>query len=152
MSDFFTLALPFIFVFAVVYGALDVSKVLKNSRINALIALVIAFFAIGSAQVTGFILQIFPYATILFIIVFFFGFISSIFKGDGKRDLTLLVMVAALVIVFLINQGYDWIKNIIPGYAISPDNFMYLGGLILIIVIFYAVYQKGKGQPQAPAG
>lgn len=151
MTDFLTFALPLIFVFAVVYGALEVSKVFKNKRVNGLIALVIAFFAIGSEQVTNLIYQILPAATILFIIVFFLGFIFAPFKKkEGeKRDFTLIIMVAALVLVLLVTQGYDWISDILP-YNVSSENFMYAGGLILIIAILYAAYKKGGGEGGAP--
>ena len=138
MVDFLTFALPFVFVFAVAYGALEVSGVFSrekvegnqkikvpNRRVNGLISLVLAFFAVTSDTVTNFIFQILPYATVLFVVVFFVAFLFAPFKKkEGeKRDYYLIIMVAALLIIFMITSPCPGLESaIIAGSAMGTAN------------------------------
>ena len=138
MAELLTLAMPFLFILAIVYGALEMSGVFKNKAVNAIIAIVISFFAISSSQFIEFIYSILPYAAILFVVVFFLGFITSPFRGKGREkkgmDYTLLAVVAGLVLIFLANQ---------PGILnLQDSNLITLIGFIIIIVIFYAAYKQ----------
>jgi hypothetical protein len=138
MADFLTSAIPFLFVLAVVYGALDVSGVLKNRGVNALIAVVVSFFAISNQQMVDFIHGVLPYALVLFIVVFFFAFIKSLFKGEkgGEKDYVPLSVVLALVLIFLASQ--QSLLNI------QNQDTLILIGVIIIIILFYAAYKKGS--------
>ena len=140
MPTLLMLALPFFFILAIVYGALEVSGVFKNKAVIAIISLVIAFFTISSDAAVSFIYDVLPFAIIVFIIVFLLGFIFSLFKGE-KKDYSLFAVVCALGIVFVANQGYDMINAIIPA-SIGAENFIAIVGVIFIVVIFYAVYKK----------
>lgn len=147
--DFLTSAIPFFLVLAIVYGALDVSGVFRNRAANMIIAMVIAFFAMTSEPAVAFIMQVLPYAAILFVIIFFIGFVISFFKGKGGRggregaDLTILVVIAMLIIIFLVNQGYDVLEDLFPsGFPITSENFALIIGIVLIIAIIYAAYKS----------
>ena len=108
MLDFFTFVLPFVFVFAIAYGALDVGGPIKDRRMNGLIALVLAFFAVSTQWVVDVVMSIMPYAIVLFIIVFLLGFIKKSFAGkEGeKKDFTLIMVVIILAIIFLARLGH----------------------------------------------
>lgn len=154
MADFLTLALPFIFVFAVAFGALEVSGVFKakggssNKRINGLIALVVAFFAISTEWVLLLIMQILPIAAVIFILVFLVGFITRPFETEEgkKRDVTLILIVVVLGLIFLTGQGYQMLSDVFPymGIQMDPANFMYLAGLVLVVLLLYAAYKKSE--------
>ncbi len=153
--DFLTSVIPFFLVLAIVYGALDVSGVFKNRAANAVIAMVIAFFAMTSEPAVAFIMQVLPYAAILFVIIFFIGFVISFFRGKegrggrerGGPDLTLLAVIAVLIIIFLANQGYDALQDLLPsGFPITSENFALIIGIILIIAIIYAAYKSSKSE------
>ncbi len=149
MADFLSLALPFIFVFAVSFGALEVSGIMKgNKRVNGLIALVVAFFAIGTEWVLALIMQILPIAAVIFILVFLVGFITKPFETEEgkKRDLTLILVVIILAMLFLTGQGYEMIGDVFPqmGIQMDPINFMYLAGLMLVALVLYAAYKKNE--------
>lgn len=139
-----TSIMPFFLVLAIVYGALEMSGVFRNRAVNAIIALVIAFFAIMSADVTAFIMQIMPYAAILFVVIFLAGFVISFFRGRvGGMNLTLLAVVAILLLIFLANQGYDILQDLLPsGFPVTGENLVLIIGIVLIIAIFYMVHKS----------
>ena len=136
--DVFSL-LPFFFILAIVYGALEVSKVFENKGAKAIIALVMAFFAMLSPGVTEFILFIIPYATMFFIAFFFLGFVLSFFKSEGKdgsggKDYTLIIIVLGLFLLFITSDYQDIVD-------IQDDNFVAMIVLLVIALIFLAAYR-----------
>jgi len=131
--------LPFFFVLAIVYGALEVSGVFKNKGVKGIIALVIAFFSVSSPAVVEIINSLLPYAALFFIVFFFLGFAVSALKGKDKErkiDFGLLVAVLALVLIFLSNQQNIGIINI------QDQNFIGMLVLLVIAAIVYAAYKK----------
>jgi len=138
MTDLITFAIPFFFMLAIVYGALEVSGLFKNKAVNMIIALVVAFFAAMTAQVAEIIFAILPYAIILFIVVFFLGFLRSLFSKKTGSDYTLLLMIAILVLIFFSSQ--DLLSDL--GLDILfTDTVISIIGFIIIIIIFYAAYK-----------
>lgn len=142
-SSLLTFILPFIFVLAIVFGALEVSGVLKNKKVNILIAITLAFFAISSEPAVELIYKFLPYASIFFIIVFFIGFILSPFRRKESKgpDYILIVIVAGLLLISLTQFESDLINTFLPKFGIDTQNFLVIAGLILIIIIFYTVYR-----------
>ena len=146
MTDLLTLALPFFLVFAIVYGALEVSGVFKkNKSVNAIIALVLGALAVTSEQVVALTFTFMPYAAILFIIVFFLGFILTPFREkEEEKDFSLMAIIFVLIILFLASQGQQMIIDMFPALATSGENIFTLAGLLLVIVIIFAAYQHSK--------
>jgi len=141
MSETLVLVLPFFFVFAIVYGSLEVSNVFKNNAVKAVISLVLAFFAITNADVIELINQVFPYAVILFIALFFIGFVLKLVGGQGSKDYSLIIIVVGLILILLASQG-DLVELM---NSVNSDIISYVG-LGLILIIFYAAYMQQKGQ------
>jgi len=139
MASLLILAIPFLFVLAIVYGALDVSNVFKNKGAKGIIAIVIAFFAISSQELVDFINSILPFAVILFIIVFFIAFVMALFKEkEGKKgvDYTMLTIIAALVLIFLANElSVSFID-------LENSNLITIIGFVFILLIFFAAYKQ----------
>lgn len=142
--DILASVIPFFFVAAIVYGALEVSGVFKNKNVKMIIAAVFALFTMTYDPLIIFINNIMPYAAIFFIVVFFVAFIFKPMKGKKEegRDYTLIIIVCGLIIVFLANSGYQLINQWIPQIStISGTNFMVAAGIILIVFILYAAYK-----------
>lgn len=126
--------LPFFFVLAIVYGGMEVSKVFSNKGVKAIIAVVIAFFASSSPEAVAIIFYILPYAAIFFIAFFFLGFILSLFKGE-KKDVTLIVVALALILIFLAAQNSLEIINL------QDQNFLAMIVLLVIALLLYGGYK-----------
>ena len=144
--DLMTFILPLVLVLAIVYGALDLSKVFRNKAVNGIIAVVIAFVAVSNAGIASFLISVMPIAAMLFIVIFFFKFIKSLFSGSGgERDWTMLIILIGLAMVFMLSQGTQMVMDWLPsGFPVDENNFILIIGIVLIIVIFFVVYKSSK--------
>ena len=149
MADIMSAVVPFMFVLAVTYGALEVSDIFKRKQVKLIISLCFAFVAMTNAIVTSFIMGVLPFAILGFIALFFLGFILNFFKeGEGEkgsRDYTLILIVFFLFLIFMTSYGLDFIGDLFPG--LSMENMVTGTGLIVMAIIFYCVYKLWtKGQ------
>ncbi|MFC2143758.1 hypothetical protein ACFLQO_00120 [Candidatus Aenigmatarchaeota archaeon] len=149
--EIFTHMIPFLFVLAVVYGGLDFSGVFNKNSVKGIISLAIALFALTYVPVLDFIYGILPYAVVLLIFLFFLAFLNNLVSGGGKtggekkpfKDWSLLMIVIVLVLLFMSSYGEDLVGEFLPSMPI--ENLMYGVGLVLILLIFYAVYRNWSG-------
>jgi len=141
MTDLISLLIPFLFMLAIVYGALDVAGVFRNRRVNAIIALVFAFFTLTYAPATEFINQIMPYAIMFFVVFFFLGFVIKIAKKGVEKDYTLLVIILGLVLLLFATQGPEFIAGFAPGFEEQGNNIMVISAIVFIGVILLAAYK-----------
>lgn len=129
---FFGFLLPWIFMFAVVFGLLAKSKILgEDKRIAAVIALVAAFFVVGYGGPTlanffvnlwgiGAIVLAGILVTVLFVAMAG-GDITKIFEHKGA----MAIVIAIGIVVFVLAAGA------LGAFAVGSDAF----AIILIIVI-----------------
>ncbi len=147
--------IPFLFVLAVVFGVLRISKAFKsNAAVEVIISLVIAFFAATYSPFTAILFSILPTITLFFIAMFFIVFILEIIGVRGNRGgnrVTNIIMYGILILVlFTIIANYS---NLIPDLGIiSPEDLALGVGLIFVLSIFWSAYQMGPGEAPAPKG
>ena len=143
-------AIPFFFIFAIIYGALEVSGVFKNKAVKAIIAVALAFFAVSNADVVLFIHQVLPFATVFFVVVFFIGFIAKPFRGKGgeekKRDPFLLLVVLGLLLIAFAQLGtpssplYSTISSTILG----DEKVLWGIGIAIVLFMFYYAWTQSR--------
>jgi hypothetical protein len=141
MTDLITLLVPFLFMLAIVFGALDVSGVFKNKRVNALIALVFAFFTLTYQPAIEFINSIMPYAIMFFVVFFFLGFVIKIAKKGVDKDYTLLIIILGLVLLLFATQGPGLISSFVPGFEQQGNTIMMVAAVVFIGAILMAAYK-----------
>jgi len=149
MADIFSFAIPFLFMFAVVFGALEIAAIFPNKKVNTLIALVFALFGVSYAPATEFINQVLPFAMIFFIIFFFIGFVVKVAKSglktkEEKYDYTLLMIIVGLVLLFFATQGPQAIAWLMPGFEQQGNNILIIAGIVFVLVVFLAAYKMPK--------
>ena len=100
----------------------------------------------------GFLEGLLPYAALLFVAVFFVGFLWKLgSKKEQKKDYTLILIVAALALVALAAFGAD-LTALIPGLSISADELLTAAGLVFIFIILVAAYNKSGSEGQRQPG
>ena len=146
MADIISLMIPFLFMLAIVYGALDVSGVFKNRRVNALIAVVFAFFTLTYSPAIEFVNSVMPFAIIFFVVFFFIGFMIKIARKGVEKDYTLLVIILGLALMLFATQGSGLISSFLPGFEEQANNIMVISAIVFIGVILLAAYRLTKSQ------
>ncbi len=139
----------FLFVFAIVFGLLTISKLFPKN-VNALLALVFALFSVFYEPLVVGLQEFMPIAAIFLIIVFFIVFLKKVFgKEKGGHASDLLPIVVSLVLLLLVLAtfgGGELIVSLLRPFGFDPSDAIYFVGLIIIIIIFVAVYYH-RGWP-----
>ncbi len=137
--------LPFFLVLAIIYGALEVSKVFKNRAVNGIIAVVFAFFSVMNSQVVSFINSILPYAAGFFVVLFLIWIVLKPLRGSGKEgkkgDPVLIIVILVLVLIILARMQTT---DILPSSSLlSNTNLVWIIGILIVAVILWKAYKTG---------
>ncbi len=155
-AGFFSYALPFLLIFALVFGILSRMGLFKeNKAVTAIIALAVGLMSLQFNLVPQFFARIFPSFSIGLIIILVILILIGLFTDPSKPGImyTLLAIAAVIAVVVVIsNSGLDigtWIQNNLGNSA---------GGIIaaVIVCIGLAVIigvfkKKGPGVPGTPS-
>ena len=147
---FFTYALPFLLIFALVFGILSRMGLFKeNKAVTAIIALAVGLMALSVPTVPQFFSQIFPSMGIGLTILLVIMILVGLFSDPTKPWLTIsLFVVAAIVALVVIVQssGIDfgaWIQNNLGN---SAGTLLVIGVVVVIIAIVVGRGKKGNEQ------
>jgi len=147
--------IPFLFVLAVVFGVLRISKAFKgNAAVEVIISLVIAFFSATYSPFTSMLFNILPSITMFFIAMFFIVFVLEIVgvrgRGRGEPVTNIIIYGILILVLFTIVASHS---ELIPNLGIiSPDDLVLGIGLIFVISIFWAAYKIGGGEAAPQKG
>lgn len=153
MATFFDLTMfqsqqvliPFLFVLAVVFGAVEASNVFRNKGVNFLVSLALAFFAASNESFIQFLWSQFGSISIFFIAMFFIIFTLEAFgvrKGQQGKDSSDALVVNGAILFLLFSIGYLFAGSF-PSLPIvgGGQNLMLLLFIVFIIVIFWFAYK-----------
>lgn len=147
------MAIPFLFVFAVIFGVLELTLRSWSTPVKAVIALALAFFSISYQPFTSFLWAQMGNITFFFIFMFFLAFMIEIvgLKKTEKPDEQMII--TAVVLLLLLTIGWmliDIIPFDIPIFE-NAEDLLLLIGIIVIVTIFFAAYKAGTFTSQAKA-
>ncbi len=145
LTPFFT---TFLFVFAVVYGALGTAGVFKEKGVNIIIALAFGLFAATYQPLVSALQQFLPIAAAIIVVLFFILLIKKVFMGDkkeGKSQFFDSLPVAIGLGLGLLLVGILWkdFAGYLP-YGISPVNALWLIVIIVVVILFLAFYRHNE--------
>ncbi len=143
--------LPFLLIFTIVFAVLEKTKlfgigkdgygnVTTKKNLNAIFALVSAFFVIASTQLVSIVNEVVANVVLLLLLAVCFLLLVGTFYGDEefkfaekhKTWLNLFMVLAFLGIALIFLNALDWIEWII-------DTTTALGGEWLNTLIFFAI-------------
>jgi len=127
-----------ILVFAIVYGILTYANILKDRRVNLLIAAVFGLFStLNEVFVTG-LEEFLPIAAVVLVIVFFIMLLKEIVGKAAITDVVPVVVVLALLVLLVGSFG-----SRLPIGIANLDSTALAGwlALILVILIFWFAYR-----------
>lgn len=133
----------FLLVFAIVFGVLSYVNILGGDRkVNAIIALAFAIFAVLFEPFVFGLQTVLPFAVIGIVIIFFILFLKKVFGGGDKID-AWPIATSLIFALLLLGIFWDRIGLTLPG--IDSTNMLWLVGILIVLLIFYVAYQHGKG-------
>ena len=133
---FFGFLLPWVFVFAVVYGLLMKTKAFDNAKVTGVIALVVAFFTIGFGGpfMASFFVNLFGYAALIIAGILVIILFLAMSGGDPKKLFdnkgAILVLAAIGIVIFFVAMG---------GTMVFVSDAV-VGIVFIIILMAIAVY------------
>jgi len=154
-SEMIHILAPLVFIFAVVYGSLDISGVFKNRQgVNVVIALIIAIVSVSNKNVVELLWKYMPIASVVFAIAFILGFIWKLVKNlaTDVNDLKsknamnkdqFYGMMGVILFMILIGLQSDTITNIVKGFGIDKTTMIFIVGVIIIGGLFFVANMMG---------
>jgi hypothetical protein len=141
-TEFLPQITSFLFVFAIVYGLVDRAKLFGgiNTRISAIIGLVVAFFTATYSPFVSYMQGFMPLAAILLILLFFVVIVKKLIAGEpGAKSDALPAAVVLAVLLLVVGLLWDKLDISLPG--ITSENLLWAVGIFIIISIFMVVYK-----------
>lgn len=137
--------IPFLFVLAVVFGAVNASNVFRNRGVNFLVSLALAFFAASNTSFIQFLWSQFGSISIFFIAMFFIIFTLEAFgvrKGQPGKDSSDALVVNGAILFLLFSIGYLFIGSF-PTLPVvgGGQNLLLLLFIVFMVVIFWFAYK-----------
>lgn len=159
----FTVLLPLILVFAVVFAILERIKLFRNSGVHMLIALVIGFFTISNPTVSGFFMYLFGNLAwgiaILVAVVILVGLAIKPEENTWRR---LFIWIGAILLLAILAKPTPWGQSgfrFIFGDAFwnwIQNNMPMVIIFVLLIGAVFAVVAAGRKEAEKeikiPAG
>ena len=147
-ADFgvFAYLLPFLMIFAIVYGILSKTGLLgKNKGVDATIALAVGLLALQSGYVTNFYAMIFPYTGMAIAVLL----VALILMGlTGKEDILWIKYIwfgiGVIFFIFVLIYSFSdfiWF-NMGGGYGFSNAMFVIIALAILLGVMVFIIFSK----------
>jgi len=139
--------ITFLFVMAVVFGALRISNVLKSSPASFLLSIAIAAFAAMYAPFMLLLWLILPGLTWFFIVIFLIAFVFEVFgirkSKQEMRSEAMAVNGAILLVLLTLGWKLSQMFKITIPYIGSTENLVFILGLIFVVSIFWSA-MKGE--------
>ena len=138
-AGFFSYIIPFLLIFALVFGILQKVNLFKNNKaINAIIALAVGLMSLQFGFVSTFFAEIFPRLGVGLVIVLVILIIVGLFIDPGKSGINVALFVIAAIIVIVVVVQSAGALGWVPG-AFWQQNLGNIIGAVLILGIIIGV-------------
>lgn len=150
---FFDVLLPFLLIFAIVYGILEKVKLFEDrADINAVIAFVIGMIVIGTSWVIGVLTGFLPWVGMLTVVflaaVILMGFFWKDIDAIGDTPvkyiaaIVILVVFAAVLLPMVLPPEF-W-SSFQGAAGESAFSIVDIGALVAILIVFFAIFYVAK--------
>ena len=138
---FVEIILPFILIFAIVYGILSKTKILgkNNRRIEIAVSLVLGFVAIGSLQFSGLIQGFIAKLGFGIVILLGLALILGFFNIPLDNKITLWISSILFLVIVIVQFTNDSINQMFLNLIKNPAV---IGVAIVILIIWLLVRTK----------
>ena len=147
-SGVFSYMLPFLLIFAVVFGILTQTKIFKESRaINGIIAFVVALMALQFNFVSVFFSEVFPRMGVGLIVILIVMILLGMFAPNRTWVTVTFFIIAAIVLISVLVGSAGALGWTSGGFL---GNINWAGILPYIIIIIIIAIIIGSSVPPNP--
>jgi len=137
----FAYALPFLMIFALVYGILSKTKILgENNGVNSTIALAFGLLALQFDYVSGFYASIFPYAGMALAVLLVAMILLGLSSGDKKFVNPIWLGIGVLIgVIVLLTSVSDlfWLNGTAAGLVNAAPALLAIA--IIVGLMFWVM-------------
>ena len=147
-ADFgvFAYLLPFLMIFAIVYGILSKTNLLgKNKGVNATISLAVGLLALQSNYVTNFYAMIFPYTGMAIAVLLVALILMGLTASDIEWTKYVWFGIGAISFVFVLIYSFSdwrWFSGGFYSFYDSVPAIVAIG--LLLLVMGFVIWGGGK--------
>jgi len=146
---FFDYLLPFMLIFALVFGILVKVKVFKdNKMVNGIIALAVALMSLQFNFVPEFFSQIFPRVGIGLIIILGLLIVVGLFMDPDSKVMNYILLGVGIIVFYFVLVQSAGATGWTSGDWLSENWGNILAGVL--VVIFVIAMINSQGGPKAP--
>ena len=146
----FSYVLPFLLIFALVFGILTKVKLFKeNKAINAIIALVIGLMAVQMDFVSAFFAEIFPRVGIALIFILGLFIVVGLFIDEKHQVLNWILVGIALVVFVIVIVQTAGVLGVSTGIW-WQEHWLSVVGVVIVLAVVIAVIASGANKPNNP--
>ncbi len=151
----FDYVLPFLLIFAVVFGILTSTNIIgKQKGVHVIVALVVGLLALRLGFVQQFFSEIFPRLGVGIAVILALLILTGLFIHEGEAKYWMYGIAAVAVIIWIITivgtfENVGWLGSY--GYVEDYAGVI-IGAILLIGVILAVVASKAGGTPSLEAG
>jgi len=140
----FAFVLPFLLIFAVVYGILSRTKIFDSQPVNAIISIVVGLMALQFEMVSLFFAEIFPRLgvglSIILVILITLGMFIPTNKDWVKYVLLAVTVIIAGIIIGKSLGVFGWTTG-----GFWSDNWVSMVTVLIVLLVIGAVVGGGSG-------
>lgn len=150
---FFDFVLPFLLIFAVVYGILTYMKLFgENKGIQIIVALVLGLLSIRAQFFTAFLAEITPRLGVGLTILLAILILIGLFVPDDHQATIgwVLIGVAVIIIVVILSQLYNIFNFFGGGFGYSASEilaFVIMLAVVIVVIVVLAIGGKDHKSP-----
>lgn len=152
-AGFFSYLLPFLILFALVFGILVKMKLFQDSKaVNGIIALAVALMALQFDFVPAFFSQLFPWLGVGLTVILGILIILGLFLDPKNNAMNWILFAVGVIIIGIVlfksAGGMGWA---IGGTTWWNSNWqMVAGGIFLIVLVAVVIISSNPKQNQPP--
>jgi hypothetical protein len=147
-AGIFAYALPFLLIFALVFGLLTKLNIFSSAKdpnsgrgVNVIIALAVSFMALQFNMVSMFFGEIFPRMGVALSIILIILILGGLFMPTNKKNNWFMVALAIIVFIIIGTVVYNSLS--VFGWSIGGPGWSYFwnryGSIIIFAIIIIAV-------------
>lgn len=145
---FYDIILPFLLIFAIVFGILQKITLFKDRNVNLIISIVIGLLVITQFEIVARMNLFLPKMAFYIVIVIMFLFLIGMFSKDDYKGLAgawlfLAIIASFFAIYWALSPSLGFSYYEIVPYWMQDIKWSGLIALILIIVVIAIVYKGG---------